>query len=654
MRPARIVPATLLCGAALSLVTLIAPGTAAAVAPESQITSPSGTIYPLQDSSTDGSEITVAGTANFSEATIRCYYQAAGSGYRTLVAKTTVKEGSFSAAFTRGQLSDVALCRLRAVPVTETNPNPPAAEGPFKGPLVVQSFFESGPHGYFAASQALAGTFLFETAESCGEESSLYGAVTLERSDDFFYCLNEILDRPEAQRELKVDGDYGYTPGAAQSLYAGTLKGKVKDVPEESVGTSLNEADGQMTITEEDPIVKCSPEPAEPASEAGCTEFVPSGVTLKRTWQTADAGHLATLRDAWVSADGKAHSLEYHYYTEFAGAGGSAEGDYEFPGANGFSATQTGKPIAVPAGPGTILYRRDAESPETGEEIQPQGAVVYDRTPGTPIPIPYGSSEDGDESAFELPYSLSVPAGGEAAVRLAFIQSFSLPEVKSLAASTVAAFKPTITIGAPATGSSTSSPSASVSGTVGDSGAIASVTVNGQAATVTGSTWSATVPLTPGANAITATATDDAGLTATAGETVTYTVAEKPAPPKASKLSAPKTNGEKVTVALACTGPTGTSCKVQLSLATVEHLSHGKLKSLSASTRKLILATVTVTIAAGGHETVTIKLGATGRKLLARFHKLPVQLTVMALGAPNTTVVAQALTLKQPPKKHKR
>jgi len=76
----------------------------------------------------------------------------------------------------------------------------------------------------------------------------------------------------------------------------------------------------------------------------------------------------------------------------------------------------------------------------------------------------------------------------------------------------------TITISSPQDGAELSSTPVTVTGSVSNS---AQVSVNGSAATVTGSTYSVSIPLSSGANTITATATDGYGQTATATIIVT-------------------------------------------------------------------------------------------------------------------------------------
>lgn len=81
---------------------------------------------------------------------------------------------------------------------------------------------------------------------------------------------------------------------------------------------------------------------------------------------------------------------------------------------------------------------------------------------------------------------------------------------------------PELTITSPAEGTLIQSGSVTVSGTVSDSvSPVASVKVNGVAATITGSTWTATVPLSEGANTLTAVAENQVGLSTTATRAVT-------------------------------------------------------------------------------------------------------------------------------------
>lgn len=96
---------------------------------------------------------------------------------------------------------------------------------------------------------------------------------------------------------------------------------------------------------------------------------------------------------------------------------------------------------------------------------------------------------------------------------------------------------PSVAILSPADGFITNEPTALVTGTVSDSVALVSgVTVNGIAATVSGGTWTATVPLSEGDNTLTVIGTNSVGLTT--AETVSGTL--DTVPPEIT-LTAPTT-----------------------------------------------------------------------------------------------------------------
>jgi RHS repeat-associated protein len=93
------------------------------------------------------------------------------------------------------------------------------------------------------------------------------------------------------------------------------------------------------------------------------------------------------------------------------------------------------------------------------------------------------------------------------------------------ASSTITVYRdttaPSVTITSPEDGSTVTADSVIVTGTVNDPSAV--VRVNGVLAQVTNNTFTATVPLAPGANTITITVTDPAGNAGTATISVTYT-----------------------------------------------------------------------------------------------------------------------------------
>ena len=101
------------------------------------------------------------------------------------------------------------------------------------------------------------------------------------------------------------EGVDGYVPYAAIKEIEQKLEGEAgKKVelpgkPALTVTKEFNEATHQITIHEEDPVVKCSPGTEYPPEfkTGGCTSFVSTGVTLVRTWQTSNEDHVAWLTD---------------------------------------------------------------------------------------------------------------------------------------------------------------------------------------------------------------------------------------------------------------------------------------------------------------------------------------------------------------------
>ena len=329
---------------------------------------------------------------------------------------------------------------------------------------------------------------------------------------------------------------------------------------------SIDPATGLVTIHESEPLVVCSGSKAAfPETKESCESFAPAGVALERTWRSASDGRLLYMTDAWGSTDGKTHSLDALYEHEmFEAAPGGA---YRFPGAGEFAGVTKGQTVSLPAGAGTILYKEKSTAPEGGEYQHPVGAIAYDAQPSGPLTFVKGTGEaKSSENVFNMPFAHTVPASGAYVVRLAYAQDPAVAGAQALAEGAIASFAPSIAISSPAGGSTVSTPSVVVSGSASDTGALASVSVNGVAATLeAGGAWSATVPLAAGANTITATATDQAGLTKSAAVGVTY--APPPAPPggaaAAHRASPPRgvacrrgraASGGKVTVTLACDG----------------------------------------------------------------------------------------------------
>ena len=122
------------------------------------------------------------------------------------------------------------------------------------------------------------------------------------------------------------------------------------------------------------------------------------------------------------------------------------------------------------------------------------------------------------------------------------------------------------------------------------------------------------------------------------------------------------THGNEVSFTVRCAHAT---CHDQATETLTETLKGKRIASISAADhgrgarvvkKTVTVASVTITIAAGATRKVTLKLNATGRKLLARFGRLPVHLTLTQRQANGKlqTIKSVKLTLKRTPAKKRK
>jgi hypothetical protein len=128
-----------------------------------------------------------------------------------------------------------------------------------------------------------------------------------------------------------------------------------------------------------------------------------------------------------------------------------------------------------------------------------------------------------------------------------------------------------------------------------------------------------------------------------------------PAPLEIVGAPRPSSSGTSLALTLSCNGP-GT-CPVAVTATTAEQLRHGRVVALSASrprTRTVVVASASLTIAAGKVKVVTLRLNATGRRLVARFKRLPVTLTMFVTEQGHKTLVKRVRLVLAPRPPHKR
>ncbi|HUA70084.1 MAG TPA: hypothetical protein VMA96_03350 [Solirubrobacteraceae bacterium] len=530
---------------------LFAGSASAAVTTSNVAITSSSSPYLLDDQVTPNETITGSGTSNGTTGDvvdIDCYSGLAG--VQLLASNVHVAAGG---TFTfSSSLSAIAkeTCVLRAVPHGDVTPIPPGSSSPYSGPTLAIGqrsdvhVLGTGPLEYYDlyVSQ-LGGAFEYGSVGGCSILNSFtydpvtYASAQLDKCDAGFDSSDG--DAPAVpgvltptRSELQVDGIDAYLAGNAAAL-AGDSAENNPGYPAMTYGNPLviNPTTGDLTLNETDQVVECSPAAAVyPPTAASCSSFVPAGVQVSLHITQTDAGRMSTVTQYFSSTDGTEHNVDLLEDNQFFHV--NADGALNFPwtGAGMQPYTTLGQVIPGPtaAGPGSFFVKGDRLAPD-GSESAPQGSVTFSNPPDDVIVVSGTDNAMTNSSWFDLHYSRTIPATGSVALGFTYSTAFVAGEVASDAGVAAAAFEPSVLITSPAP--TTSTPEVIVSGTAADANGVSSLTVNGQAVAVgPGGAWTATVPLTQGANTITAVATNVFGHTAQAQTTVTYTPAVSPLP----------------------------------------------------------------------------------------------------------------------------
>ncbi|HWF74334.1 MAG TPA: Ig-like domain-containing protein [Solirubrobacteraceae bacterium] len=535
-----------LTSALVVLALAASAGSAHAAISASTISSPVANSYFYYDFNAPSSTMfTVAGTTTGTgNVDIDCYE--AGGSRELIVANVTVTNNAFSVPITSAEIGTSigdGACVLRAVDTgdVQTTPYVPGASTSFSGPNVAVSEKEVHSSGSTAYDfdyylDDFSGFMDLESAGDCGlSYGELIAASTLTYSPRSFDCLGAIFDTYPSQSgptigpELTVDGTRAVDTDSAyyEAGYVTTLPGF------QGLTVTDSYTAGALTVHDSEPLLFCSPDCSAP------TSFSPSGVELDRTWQTTADGLVALQSDVFRSVDGAQHTLGVLEDQEIGRQTGIHTA-INFPGSSGFQDYSDTATLTLPAGPGVIYFKTNGAEADAGNGVDPQGAIVYAGSPNGPVAFTYSDEvSSGSSPDWVMPYTRTIPAGGSAApLRFAYIQSYSLGQAQSLAQTALASFAPAVSISSPGNGATVTTSSVAVSGAVTDAVGITSVKVNGVVATLAaGGTFAATVPLTLGANTITAVATDGDGITGQQAITVTYKVPPAVTTGKASKVT---------------------------------------------------------------------------------------------------------------------
>lgn len=673
LRRLRIVAAALPFAALL----FFAPS-ALAVLTTSTVTTSSNPFY-VPGVSPSSIHVSISSDGNSGEqADLNCYYGTGTPSPRVAIGTVTLSTGgAFSGDVPSTTLVTPTACVLRAVPHGDMSDQPPGTPSSFKGPTVglggLTPTMGTGSNtgelvDYYAARGQLQGGADYDSAGSCGlDDSYVFDPTTLAETNALFYCddylwfrdgrsgPNPPTETAATRAELRVDGVNAYLPGVASQLFTGA-KGE-PGLSGMTTSFSTDPATGDTTITETEGALFCAPNAAAfPATSANCSSFVPAGVGLARSIVQNHAGRVVRIDDRWFG-DGHPHLLDLELEQDVFAS--KFDGAFEFPWvSSAFAQHNPGDTIpGAPSAPGSIFVKGSASTPSGGDPLNAQGAITFASPPDGARFIEAGHDT---VPTFVLNYVRPIPAGGNLFMSFTYSDAFALSEVQSDATAAQSLYTaPSVAITSPPNGSTSNHTPTTISGTVGGGQPVGQVVVNGVVATLgVGGTWSAQVPLALGANTVTAVASTVYGATSQTQETVNLV---PPSGPGAtlSLSGAIKRILNGIRFKLTCLFAT---CHGYAVLTTVEKVKGGKVISArrrqKVKKRTVVVGRVNFTISAGQTKTITLTLNATGRKLLKRFHKLPVTFKVILIGADGKPIVIKSkkLTLKpqKKKKKHKR
>jgi hypothetical protein len=608
--------------AVLAALAFAAPAGAAVTA--SSVTAPAnGSAW---DANLDSpGQVTISGTATADtpatdKVNLVCTYANAASGSASLATNppagvnnvsltpTGIHTGTFSVTVPDTGW-EYYTCLLRAVP---TGPSP-SDFSPYTGPVIQVSGhatyntggqlydFEqdiSGPLAYWAG---------YSTSSCFVDTTFSMDPTTLDYPPfGLFGCAAVFGVNPDATASsLRVDGHDAFLPYEAHSVHP-AITG-FEPITAFTRHVDPPSGDTQMSWTE--PIVRCADGSA--AYPPTCPAWTDAGLSDRAITIGDHGGRLVRHTDTWTNSGAAASQLDVWYQIA---ANGSALA-WKFPGETAYAAHVTGDHSGAggtiptpPTGPASLLVAAD---PAQVDFVNPRGSLTWSSPPS--------EIRFTDAGTVYLRYQRTIPAGGAVATTFTFATDGSQASVDALTATARAAMLPTVAIGAPADGATVSGTPVTITGTAADDGPV-TVSVNGHAATMgAAGTWSASVPLQQGANAIVATATDGDGNVAQAQRTVSlvFPKGHPPVPvPNAFtfKVTKPKAGAKTVTITLTLPGP-GT-------------VAGSLTSSLTRAARTTTLAKASKTAKAAGKLTLKLRLSKKALSLIRKHHTVKGRLTL--------------------------
>jgi hypothetical protein len=622
------------------------PAASATVPTQSNVTAPADPSYLTDDQdAASPTTVTVSGTSDGAapdQVDLRCYYAATSETIATGVALDA--SGNFTkqvpaSAFTSGVPAQT--CVLRAVPTGTTPAAAPGSSSPLAGPRIAPgsrstSKASSGsPSDYTIERAQLAAYDDYYSAGSCGlADSFLFDPSTFAPSQAMFYCDDYMTQfdgspgasaTPATRSELRVDGLDAYLPGSTGfTSYSG--------FPALSYTQSVDPATGNLAIAESQLAVVCAPNPhVWPAGSAGCTSFAPAGVRLERTIVEDHDGQLVTIHDRWSSTDGHPHQLDLEVEHDFHGS--AHDTGFEFPWVSSQYLTHAAGDTepGAPSAPGSF-YVKESNAAADGDPTHPQGAVTYSSPPDG-VRFIFDESGGGTRDALVLRYVRTLPASSSLGLTFAYATGSTLAAIQSLAHGSEAAFQPpSISIASPAPGSTSRATPVTVTGHASANVPIEAVDVNGVPATLgPGGSWSAQVPLNVGPNTLTATASTIYQVRSQAQETVNFALPPTPPSPhaKLTLIGRLRAIANGFRFKLRCQLAPCHGAAVLTVVERVEGRHVLRLARHRARWRTVVVGRTSFTISAGRTRTLSVSLDRAGRRLLRRFGRMKLKLTIV-------------------------
>jgi hypothetical protein len=516
------------------------PAAASADIQSSQVTSPAdGTFLLDNEFHSTPDQFHFAGTTSGGSpgdtVDVRCYYDGDWNNVATGV--SLAGDGSFSGDADVNKIVGDA-CVLRAVP-SGTNPDVLSA---FTGPRLAPTEIRKGnPFTDISQNNGIWDFYLqdagfkafadYDSWQSCGlDDSYAYppGTSFDDPSNYMFYCNAYAYYRGDGFTPgARVDGHVAYSAdGVARVDGSGTTLqvGQSPDnQPVRSIGydPQWDPATGNVTIHETDPLMRCQQSDnsdydvvnSPTTGTTACDHLADVGVTVNRTITQTNDGQTVKIADDYTSTDGQAHTISLLLEQDF-------DGDplFKFAGDSDYIGRSDFESVPGPSSsPTTIYVRNNRESSSNSQPIAQFGAIT--------TPSGWDSADFYGNDGFYLSYrNRQVPAGGSLHLEWTYNTTYFEPQQVAFARQAEDVYVgPSVTITAPANGSTSTTSPVTVTGTATDNVGVTSLTINGVAVTpAADGSFSTPVALTKGANTITAIAKDGAGNTSQAQTNVTF------------------------------------------------------------------------------------------------------------------------------------